>query len=199
MEMYFFEDLYIRCEKCDGLRYGPEALRIRYRDKNISDILSMTVEEAYDFFFDQPKIRGQLGLMVDTGLGYLRLGQPATTLSGGEAQRLKICAEMGHPPASRRAKGVSKGGYLYILDEPTVGLHFADVQALLDVLDRLVETGNTVLVIEHNLDVIRAADWVVDLGPEGGDKGGMIVFEGTPARIVKSKKSYTGKYLRSYR
>ncbi|MGE5299622.1 MAG: excinuclease ABC subunit UvrA [Acidobacteriota bacterium] len=190
MEMYFFEDLYVRCERCDGRRYGPEALRIRYRDKNISDVLNMTVEEAHDFFFDRPKIRAQLGLMVDTGLGYLRLGQPATTLSGGEAQRLKICAEMG----SAKVRGL-----LYILDEPTVGLHFADVQALLDVLDRLVDNGNTVLVIEHNLDVIRAADRIIDLGPEGGDKGGRIIFEGTPAQIVKSKKSYTGKYLRSYR
>jgi excinuclease ABC subunit A len=190
MEMYFFEDLYIRCEKCDGRRYGPEALRIRYRGKNISDILNMTVEEAHDFFFDRPKIKAQLGLMVDTGLGYLRLGQPATTLSGGEAQRLKICAEMG----TARAEGL-----LYILDEPTVGLHFADVQALLDVLNRLVGAGNTVLVIEHNLDVIRAADRIIDLGPEGGDKGGRIVFEGTPDEIVRSKKSYTGKYLRNYR
>lgn len=199
MEMYFFEDLYIRCEKCDGRRYGPEALRIQYREKNISDILDMTVEEAYEFFFDQPKIMAQLGLMVDTGLGYLRLGQPGTTLSGGEAQRLKICAEMGPTPSPLAKRGNDKGGHLYILDEPTVGLHFADVQALLDVLDRLVEAGNTVLVIEHNLDVIRAADRIIDLGPEGGDKGGTIIFEGTPADIIKSRKSYTGKYLRNYR
>ncbi len=190
MEMYFFEDLYIRCEKCDGKRYGPEALRIKYKNKNISDVLNMTVDEAYMFFADQPKIRSQLQLLIDTGLGYLRLGQPATTLSGGEAQRLKICAEMG-------ATGTR--GLLYILDEPTVGLHFADVQALLDVLNRLVEGGNTVLVIEHNLDVVRAADWIIDLGPEGGDKGGMIIFEGTPSQIVKSKKSYTGQYLRQYK
>ena len=189
-EMYFFEDLYIRCEKCDGKRYGPEVLRIKYKDKNISDVLNLTVDEAYIFFADQPKIRSQLQLLVDTGLGYLRLGQPATTLSGGEAQRLKICAEMG---------ATKPRGLLYILDEPTVGLHFADVQALLDVLSRLVESGNTILVIEHNLDVIRAADWIIDLGPEGGDKGGQIIFEGTPLQIMKSKKSYTGEYLRRYK
>jgi len=189
MEMYFFEDLYIRCEKCDGKRYGPEVLRIKYRDKNISDVLNLTVDEAYIFFADQPKIRSQLQLLVDTGLGYLRLGQPATTLSGGEAQRLKICAEMG---------ATVTRGMLYILDEPTVGLHFVDVQALLDVLNRLVEAGNTILVIEHNLDVVRAADWIIDLGLEGGDKGGEIIFEGTPSQIMKSKRSYTGEYLRRY-
>ena len=189
MEMYFFEDLYIRCEQCEGRRFGPEALRIKYRNKNISDVLNMTVDEAFTFFADLPKVRAQFGLMVDTRLGYLRLGQPATTLSGGEAQRLKICSEMGTTP---------ERDLLYILDEPTVGLHFVDVQALLDVLNRLVDAGNTVLVIEHNLDVIRAADWIVDLGPEGGDKGGEIIFEGTPSQILKVKKSYTGKYLRTY-
>ena len=198
MEMYFFEDLYIRCEKCEGRRYKPETLRIRYKDKNISDILNMTVEEAFLLFDDQPNIRSKLGLMMDTGLGYLRLGQPATTLSGGEAQRLKICSEMGHPSSPPLAKGGIKGGYLYVLDEPTVGLHFVDVQALLNILNRLVETGNTVLVIEHNLDIIKAADWIVDLGPEGGDKGGRIIFEGHPREIIKSKESYTGQYLKNY-
>jgi excinuclease ABC subunit A len=198
MEMYFFEDLYIRCEKCNGSRYKPEALRVRYNGKNISDILNMTVEEGYELFHDQPNIRSRLGLMMDTGLGYLKLGQPATTLSGGEAQRLKICSEMGTAPSSARAKEGDRRGHLYILDEPTVGLHFADVQALLVMLNRLVEAGNTVLVIEHNLDLVRAADWVVDLGPEGGEKGGTIIFEGTPARIAKSESSYTGKYLRAY-
>jgi excinuclease ABC subunit A len=201
MEMYFFENLYIRCEKCGGKRYKPEALRIKYRDKSIAEILEMTVEEAYELFGDQPNIRVKLGLMRDTGIGYLKLGQPATTLSGGEAQRLKICSEMGNLPLLPFSKG-GKGGtcmdYLYILDEPTVGLHFVDVQALLDVLNRLVESGNTVVVIEHNLDVIKAADWIVDLGPEGGDKGGSIIFEGRPEEIVKSKKSYTGKYLKNY-
>ncbi|SPQ00015.1 UvrABC system protein A [Candidatus Sulfobium mesophilum] len=206
MEMYFFEDLYIRCEKCDGKRYGPEALRIKYREKNISDVLNMTVAEAHIFFADQPKIKTQLQLLVDTGLGYLRLGQPATTLSGGEAQRLKICSELtgvgelGLGGSKTRPKTpVPNPGYLYILDEPTVGLHFADVQALLNILGRLVESGNTVLVIEHNLDLVKTADWIVDLGPEGGDKGGKIVFEGTPSQILKSKKSYTGEYLRQYK
>lgn len=194
MEMYFFENLYVVCDKCGGKRYSPEALRIRYKDKNISDVLNMTVEEGMTFFYDHPKITSKLGLMLDTGLGYLRLGQPATKLSGGEAQRLKICAEMGSPrPLSDGGRGL-----LYILDEPTVGLHFADVQALLEVLNRLVEAGNTVLVIEHNLDVIRSADWLVDLGPEGGDKGGRVIFEGRPEEIVKTDKSHTGRYLRDY-
>ncbi|MBI5640899.1 MAG: excinuclease ABC subunit UvrA [Nitrospirae bacterium] len=204
LEMYFFEDLYIRCEKCEGQRYKPEALRIRYRDRNISDVLNMTIEEGFDLFKDHPNIRAKLGLLMDTGLGYLRLGQPATTLSGGEAQRLKICAELQNTGSRDQGAGISKAdskkitaaSYLYILDEPTVGLHFADVQALLDILNRLVEAGNTVIVIEHNLDMIRAADWVIDLGPEGGDKGGKIIYEGTPEGIKKSKKSYTGKYLR---
>ena len=198
MEMYFFEDLYIRCEKCDGKRYLPEALRVRYRDKSIHDVLTMTVEEAYGLFDDIPAIRSRLGLMMETGLGYLRLGQPATSLSGGEAQRLKICAEMGHPPSPILAGEGNKEGCLYIFDEPTVGLHFVDIQSLLNVFHRLIQAGNTVLVIEHNLDVIKAADWIVDLGPEGGDKGGEIIFEGLPSQIVRSKKSHTGKYLRNY-
>lgn len=187
MEMFFFEDLYITCENCSGKRYRPEALRVMFREKNIYDILNLTVEEALVLFNDYPPIKAKLSLLMETGLGYLRLGQPATTLSGGEAQRLKICSEMG---------ATSKGGYLYILDEPTVGLHFDDVKALLHILNRLVEAGNTVVVIEHNLDVIRAADWVVDIGPEGGDQGGTIVFEGTPDELVKDKKSYTGAYLK---
>ncbi len=189
MEMYFFENLYIKCEQCKGRRYKPEALRVKYKDKDMHDILNMTVEEAYTLFEDQPAIISKLALMIDTGLGYLRLGQSATTLSGGEAQRLKICSEMGIN---------SKGNYLYILDEPTIGLHFVDVKALLNVLNRLVEKGNTIVVIEHNLDVIKAADWIVDLGPEGGDKGGRIIFEGTPDDIIRSENSYTGKYLKNY-
>ena len=189
MEMFFFEDLYITCEKCSGKRYRPEALRVTFRERNIYDILNLTVEEAIVVFNDYPPIKTKLSLLMETGLGYLRLGQPATTLSGGEAQRLKICSEMGT---------TSKGGYLYILDEPTVGLHFDDVKSLLQILNRLVESGNTVVVIEHNLDVIRAADWVVDIGPEGGDQGGAIVFEGTPEELVKDKNSYTGAYLTRY-
>jgi excinuclease ABC subunit A len=199
MEMYFFEDLYIKCEKCNGKRYRPEALRITYKHKNIHDVLSMTVEEASLLFEDQPAIVSRLRLMLETGLGYLRLGQPATTLSGGEAQRLKICSEMGsQPPLGKAGQGESKGNYLYILDEPTVGLHFADVQALLNILNRLVETGNTVVLIEHNLDIVKAADWIVDIGPEGGDKGGRIIFEGTPEDIVNAGHSYTGKYLKGF-
>ncbi len=199
MEMYFFEDLYVRCEECNGTRYKPEALRVIYRGRNIHDVLNMTVDEAVELFHDIAKIRNKLTLMQDIGLGYLRLGQPATTLSGGEAQRLKICAELSNTPSSSLTGGRREEtgkGFLYILDEPTVGLHFRDVKALLDVLQRLVDTGNTVVVIEHNLDVIKAADWIIDLGPEGGDKGGTIIFAGRPEEIVNVKESYTGKYLK---
>lgn len=197
MEMYFFEDLYIKCEKCSGARYKPEALRIKYREKSISDVLNMTAEEAFLLFKDQLRISQKLRLMMDTGLGYLRLGQAATTLSGGEAQRLKICLEIGSQPSGRGGQK-GQGDCLYILDEPTVGLHFTDVRALLNILNRLVEAGNTVVVIEHNLDVIRAADWVVDIGPEGGDKGGRIIFEGTPDDLAGSEDSYTGRYLKAH-
>ncbi|MEW6585788.1 MAG: excinuclease ABC subunit UvrA [Nitrospirota bacterium] len=200
MEMYFFEDLYVSCEVCNGKKYRPEALRVVYRGKNIDEVLKMTVDEAVDFFHDTPKIRNKLLLMREIGLGYLRLGQPATTLSGGEAQRLKICAEMMNMPSLIQGgrKGVQIKGFLYILDEPTIGLHFKDVEALMSILERLVVSGNTVLIIEHNLDVIRAADWIIDLGPEGGDKGGRIIFAGRPEEIVKSKESYTGRYLREH-
>jgi excinuclease ABC subunit A len=197
MEMYFFEDLYVRCEECNGTRYKPEALRVIYRGKNIHDILNMTVDEAVELFHDVAKIRNKLALMQDIGLGYLRLGQPATTLSGGEAQRLKICAELVNAsPQGREGRTGTDKGFLYVLDEPTVGLHFRDVRALLDVLQRLVDTGNTVVVIEHNLDVIKASDWIIDLGPEGGDKGGTIIFAGRPEEIVNAEGSYTGKYLK---
>jgi excinuclease ABC subunit A len=192
LEMYFFEDLYIKCEECGGKRYKPEALRVTYRGKNIDEVLSMTVDEAMELFHDTLLIKNKLLLMKDIGLGYLRLGQPATTLSGGEAQRLKICAELNSSLVTRHSS------LLYILDEPTVGLHFQDVKALLDVLHRLVDSGNSVLVIEHNLDVIMASDWIVDLGPEGGDRGGWIIFEGTPEDIINVRESYTGKYLKAY-
>jgi excinuclease ABC subunit A len=186
VEMYFFEDLYIKCEDCGGRRYGEAALRVKHLGKGIDEVLEMTVDEAERFFKTDRTICSRLSLMKDIGLGYLRLGQPATTLSGGEAQRLKICSELG----SGKVRDV-----LYILDEPTVGLHAKDVKALLAVLERLVDAGNTVLVIEHNLDVVRSADWVVDLGPEGGDRGGEIIFKGTPEEIVRCKRSYTGRYL----
>jgi excinuclease ABC subunit A len=188
VEMYFFEDLYIKCEECGGRRYSPEALRVKHFGKGIDEVLEMTVDDAVGFFQEDRAICSRLSLMKDIGLGYLRLGQPATTLSGGEAQRLKICSELG----SGKIRDV-----LYILDEPTVGLHAKDVQELLGVLDRLVDAGNTVLLIEHNLDVIRSADWIVDLGPEGGDRGGEIVFEGAPEKIVECKRSYTGRYLKN--
>lgn len=192
LEMYFFEDIYVRCEDCGGKRYKSDALRIMYRGKNIDDVLRMTVDEAAELFIDVPAVFSRLSLMMDVGLGYLRLGQPATTLSGGEAQRLKICAELGFDAGMRRSMP-----FLYILDEPTVGLHFRDVRLLIDVLRRLVDAGNTVLVIEHSLDVIAASDWIIDLGPEGGDNGGRIIFEGTPGEIVKVGESYTGRYLRA--
>lgn len=198
MEMYFFEDLYVKCEECNGKRYRPEALKVTYKGKNINDVLNITVDEAVEFFGDIQQIKTRLLLMQDIGLGYIRLGQPATTFSGGEAQRIKICSELS--PLSRpslvRGEWVGRG-CLYILDEPTVGLHFRDVKALLSVLKRLVDAGNTVLVIEHNLDVIKSADWIIDLGPEGGAKGGQIIFEGTPDEIVNQKSSYTGRYLKA--
>jgi len=199
MEMYFFEDLFVTCEECGGKRYRPEALRVSYNGKNINDILDMTVDEAADFFSEIPQITGRLSLMKDIGLGYLRLGQPATTFSGGEAQRIKICNELTPPLRPPLARGGWRGkGVLYILDEPTVGLHYMDVKALLNILRRLVDAGNTALVIEHNLDVLNEADWIIDLGPEGGEGGGRIIFEGTPDDIIKSKSSYTGKYLKEY-
>jgi len=187
LQMYFFEDLYVRCEQCGGKRYGDNALRVTYKGRNIDDVLNMTVEEACLHFRDIPLIRDRLQLLCDIGLGYLRLGQPATTLSGGEAQRLKICSELGF-------KGTK--GFLYILDEPTVGLHFRDVEALLRILGRLVDTGNTILVIEHNLDLVYSADYVIDLGPEGGALGGEIIAEGPPEEVAKSDISYTGRFLR---
>ncbi len=187
LEMYFFEDLYVKCEKCDGRRYKPDVLSISYNGKNIHEVLELTVDEAIEFFKNASFLVNKLKLMASVGLGYLKLGQPATTLSGGEAQRLKICAELGV---------LNRRDYLYILDEPTVGLHQDDIRKLLKVLNYLVRAGNTVLLVEHNIDVIRCADWIIDMGPEGGDEGGYIVAEGPPEEIILQAKSYTGLYLK---
>ncbi len=186
IEMQFLPDVYVPCEVCKSKRYGREALEIHYKGRNIADVLEMTVEEALEFFGAVPNVRNKLQTLFDVGLGYVHLGQPATTLSGGEAQRVKLATEL-----SRRATGKT----LYLLDEPTTGLHFADVDKLLHVLHRLVDNGNTVLVIEHNLDVIKTADWVVDLGPEGGRRGGLVIGEGTPETIAATAGSATGEYL----
>jgi excinuclease ABC subunit A len=186
IEMQFLPDVYVTCEVCAGKRYNREALEIHYKGRSIADVLEMTIEEALDFFAPVPKVRAKLQTLNDVGLGYVHLGQPATTLSGGEAQRVKLATEL-----SRRATGRT----LYVLDEPTTGLHFADVEKLLQVLHRLVDTGNTVIVIEHNLDVIKTADWIVDLGPEGGARGGRIIAEGTPEEIAATAGSATGEYL----
>lgn len=185
--MHFLPDVYVTCEACHGKRYNRETLEIRYKGKTISDVLEMTAEEAYDFFQPIPAIHQKLQTMVDVGLGYLQLGQPATTLSGGEAQRIKLAKELSKKETGRT---------VYILDEPTTGLHFADIQRLLDVLNRLTDRGNTVIVIEHNLEVIKSADYIIDLGPEGGEKGGEIVGRGTPEQLVQNPVSYTGQFLR---
>jgi len=187
IEMHFLPDVYVECQQCKGTRYNQETLSVKYKNRNIAEVLAMTVEEALDFFQNIPAIKNKLQTLYDVGLGYIKLGQPATTLSGGEAQRVKLTSELAR-------KG---GDALYILDEPTTGLHFDDVSKLLLVLNRLVDKGNSILVIEHNLDVIKSADWVIDLGPEGGEKGGRIIAEGSPEKIAKCYKwSYTGKYLR---
>jgi excinuclease ABC subunit A len=187
IEMHFLPDVYVPCETCKGKRYNRETLEVRFKGKTISDVLEMSVEEALRFFAKIPKIRRRLQTLHDVGLDYMTLGQPATTLSGGEAQRVKLAAELCK---------VATGRTLYILDEPTTGLHFADIEKLLEVLQRLVDTGNTVLVIEHNLDVIKQADYVVDLGPEGGEAGGEVIATGTPEEIAAVDDSYTGKFLR---
>ncbi|MBR1553233.1 MAG: excinuclease ABC subunit UvrA, partial [Schwartzia sp.] len=187
IEMHFLPDVYVPCEVCKGARYNRETLEVTYKGKTISDVLNMTIDEAVEFFANVPSIARKMQVIQDVGLGYVRLGQPATTLSGGEAQRVKLATEL-----SRR----STGRTLYILDEPTTGLHTADIEKLLVILQRLVDGGDTVIVIEHNLDVIKSADYIIDLGPEGGDKGGTIVAQGTPEEISKVKKSYTGKYLK---
>ncbi|KKQ15564.1 MAG: Excinuclease ABC, A subunit [Candidatus Daviesbacteria bacterium GW2011_GWA1_36_8] len=184
--MQFLPDIFVTCEACDGKRYNREALDIHFKDKNIAEVLSMTVEEALEFFKNIPQIHNKLRVLNEVGLGYIRLGQSATTLSGGEAQRIKLSSELSKRPT---------GHTLYILDEPTTGLHFADIERLLMILRSLVDMGNTVLIIEHNLDVIKNADWVIDLGPEGGLGGGNLVAEGTPKDIAKIKESHTGHYL----
>ncbi len=175
------------CEVCHGKRYNRETLEVKYKGKSISDVLQMTVEEALEFFENIPAIYRRLGTLFDVGLGYIRLGQPSTTLSGGEAQRVKLATEL-----SKRSTGKT----MYILDEPTTGLHFADVSKLIAILQRLIEGGNTVVVIEHNLDVIKTADYIIDLGPEGGNKGGEVVAAGTPEEVAKVKESYTGTFLK---
>jgi excinuclease ABC subunit A len=187
IEMHFLPDVYVPCEVCHGKRYNRETLEVMYKGRNIADVLDMTVEDAVIFFENIPKIKRKLQTIADVGLGYVKLGQPATTLSGGEAQRVKLASEL-----HRRSTGRS----MYILDEPTTGLHVDDIARLLDVLQRLVENGDTVLVIEHNLDVIKTADYLIDLGPEGGEKGGTIVATGTPEKVAEIPESYTGKYLR---
>ena len=187
IEMHFLADVYVPCEICKGARYNRETLEVKYKGKSIYDVLEMTVEEGLEFFRNMPKIARKLQTLYDVGLGYIKLGQPATTLSGGEAQRVKLATELSKRPTGRT---------IYILDEPTTGLHTADVHKLIDVLQKLVDAGNTVVVIEHNLDVIKVADHIIDLGPEGGDNGGKIVVCGTPEQVAACKKSYTGMYLK---
>ena len=187
IEMHFLSDVYVPCEVCGGARYNRETLEVKYKGKSIADVLDMTIEEAVEFFKNVPRIANKLQVLQDVGLGYVRLGQSATTLSGGEAQRVKLATEL-----SRRSTGKT----LYILDEPTTGLHTADIHKLLGILQRLVDGGDSVVVIEHNLDVIKSADHIVDLGPEGGDKGGTIVAQGTPEEIVQVTESYTGRFLK---
>ena len=189
IEMHFLPDVYVPCEVCKGKRYNRETLEVKYKDKSIYDVLNMTVEEALTFFENVPSIKRKIETLYDVGLSYIRLGQPSTTLSGGEAQRIKLAAEL-----SKR----STGRTIYILDEPTTGLHFADVHKLIEILRRLSEGGNTVVVIEHNLDVIKTADYIIDIGPEGGDGGGTVIAKGTPEEVAASPVSYTGRYVKKY-
>ncbi|PLX91057.1 MAG: excinuclease ABC subunit UvrA, partial [Desulfuromonas sp.] len=189
IEMHFLPDVYVQCEVCGGARYNRETLQVHYKGKSIADVLNMTVNQASKFLENIPRIHNKLQTIRDVGLGYIKLGQSATTLSGGEAQRVKLAKELG-----KRATGRT----IYILDEPTTGLHFDDVRKLMEVLHRLVDTGNTVIIIEHNLDVIKTADHIIDLGPEGGSGGGQIIASGTPEQVALSSHSHTGRYLRSY-
>lgn len=186
IEMHFLPDVYVPCEVCQGKRYNRETLEVRYKGRTIADVLEMTIEEALELFTNIPRIRRRLQTIVDVGLGYISLGQPATTLSGGEAQRVKLATELSK---------VATGRTVYLLDEPTTGLHFHDVARLLEVLGRLTESGNTIITIEHNLDVIKCADWLIDLGPEGGDGGGTVMCEGPPEAIAAEPSSYTGRFL----
>jgi excinuclease ABC subunit A len=187
IEMNFLPDVYVLCDVCSGKRYNRETLEVHYKGKSIAEVLGMTVDDGMELFSELPRIMRHLQTLHDVGLGYIRLGQQATTLSGGEAQRVKLSTELSK---------IGTGKTLYILDEPTTGLHFEDIRMLLSVLNKLVDKGNTVIVIEHNLDVIKTADWVVDLGPEGGDAGGFVVAEGSPEEVSKNKKSYTGEFLK---
>ena len=189
IEMHFLPDVYVPCEVCKGKRYNRETLEVKYKGKSIYDVLNMTVEEAMEFFKHIPSIYRKIETLNDVGLSYIRLGQPSTELSGGEAQRVKLATEL-----SRRSTGKT----VYILDEPTTGLHFADVHKLIEILHRLAESGNTVIVIEHNLDVIKTADYIIDIGPEGGDRGGTVIAQGTPEEVAESPISYTGKYVKRY-
>ena len=189
VEMHFLPDVYVPCEVCGGKRYNRETLEVKYKGKSIYDILNMTVEEALEFFKNVPSIERKIQTLYDVGLSYIRLGQPSTELSGGEAQRIKLATEL-----SRRSTGKT----IYILDEPTTGLHFEDVRKLIEILRRLSQGGNTVVVIEHNLDVIKTADYIIDMGPEGGDGGGTVIAKGTPEEVAESEMSYTGKYIRKY-
>ena len=184
--MNFLPDVYVPCEVCGGKRYNRETLDVKYKGKSIFDVLDMTVEEALEFFKNVPTIHRKIQTMYDVGLSYVKLGQPSTTLSGGEAQRIKLATEL-----SKRSTGKT----IYILDEPTTGLHFADVHKLIEILHRLAEGGNSVVVIEHNLDVIKTADYIIDIGPEGGEKGGTVIASGTPEKIAANPASYTGKYI----
>ncbi|MCX8070143.1 MAG: excinuclease ABC subunit UvrA, partial [Thermodesulfovibrionales bacterium] len=195
IEMYFFEDLYVRCEQCDGTRYSREALQVFYNGKNISDVLNMTISEAKEFFINHLEVYNRLDLLEQIGIGYLKLGQPANTLSGGEAQRLKICSEL---MSSSVYYMRSLKGMLYILDEPTVGLHYCDVMKFMNIIFKLLKANNTIILIEHNLDVINLADYVIDLGPDGGDDGGRVIFEGSPMELIECKSSSTGRYLKEF-
>jgi excinuclease ABC subunit A len=186
--MHFLADVFVPCEECKGKRFNGQTLQVRYRGKSIADVLDLSVDEGMELFGDHPPIRRILQTLVDVGLGYIAIGQPSPTLSGGEAQRIKLAREL----AKR-----STGRTIYFLDEPTTGLHFDDVRRLLDVLQRLADAGNTVIVIEHNLEVIKTADWIIDLGPEGGEAGGRVVATGTPEALARVKASHTGRYLRA--